>query len=96
MALARADGRAVVAVAVDDDLELAGVNDRVQLATVEADLRWRILETHMLAGVTMQDPTTVYVDAGVSWRAMSCWSPTSSCAAPPPSGRGASSGPAAR
>jgi bifunctional UDP-N-acetylglucosamine pyrophosphorylase/glucosamine-1-phosphate N-acetyltransferase len=65
VALARADGRAVVAVEVEDDLELAGVNDRVQLATVEADLRWRILETHMLAGVTMQDPTTVYVDAQV-------------------------------
>ncbi len=65
VALARADGRAVVAVDVADDLELAGVNDRVQLATVEADLRWRILETHMLAGVTMQDPATVYVDAQV-------------------------------
>ncbi|HXR27548.1 MAG TPA: bifunctional UDP-N-acetylglucosamine diphosphorylase/glucosamine-1-phosphate N-acetyltransferase GlmU [Candidatus Baltobacteraceae bacterium] len=65
VALARADGRAVVAVDVEDDLELAGVNDRVQLATVEADLRWRILEAHMLAGVTMQDPTTVYVDAQV-------------------------------
>ena len=65
VALARADGRAVVAVEVEDDLELAGINDRVQLATVEADLRWRILETHMLAGVTMQDPTTVYVEARV-------------------------------
>lgn len=65
VAQARADGRAVVAVAVEDDLELAGVNDRVQLATVEADLRWRILEAHLLAGVTMQDPTTVYVDAQV-------------------------------
>lgn len=65
VALARADGRHVAAVAVDDELELAGVNDRVQLATVEADLRWRILEAHLLAGVTMQDPTTVYVDAQV-------------------------------
>ncbi len=65
VALARADRRRVAAVAVDDELELAGVNDRVQLATVEADLRWRILERHLLAGVTMQDPTTVYVDAQV-------------------------------
>lgn len=65
VALARADGRAVVGLPVEDDLELAGINDRVQLATVEADLRWRILEAHLLAGVTMQDPTTVYLDAGV-------------------------------
>jgi bifunctional UDP-N-acetylglucosamine pyrophosphorylase / glucosamine-1-phosphate N-acetyltransferase len=65
VALARADRRGVAAVAVEDELELAGVNDRVQLATVEADLRWRILERHLLAGVTMQDPTTVYVDAQV-------------------------------
>ena len=65
VAQARADGRAVVAVEVEDDLELAGVNDRVQLATVEADMRWRILESHLLAGVTMQDPTTVYVDTQV-------------------------------
>ncbi|HTS14388.1 MAG TPA: bifunctional UDP-N-acetylglucosamine diphosphorylase/glucosamine-1-phosphate N-acetyltransferase GlmU [Candidatus Sulfotelmatobacter sp.] len=65
VALARADGRGVVAVPVEDDVELAGVNDRVQLATAEADLRWRILERHLLAGVTMQDPTTVYVDDAV-------------------------------
>jgi bifunctional UDP-N-acetylglucosamine pyrophosphorylase / glucosamine-1-phosphate N-acetyltransferase len=65
VAQARADGRTVVAVEVADDLELAGVNDRVQLAAVEAELRWRILESHMLAGVTMHDPTTVYIDAQV-------------------------------
>ncbi|MFI5292953.1 MAG: bifunctional UDP-N-acetylglucosamine diphosphorylase/glucosamine-1-phosphate N-acetyltransferase GlmU, partial [Candidatus Limnocylindrales bacterium] len=65
VALARADGRRVVPVEIDDEMELAGVNDRVQLATLEADLRWRILERHLLAGVTMQDPTTTFVDAGV-------------------------------
>ncbi len=65
VALARADGRRVVPVEIDDEMELAGVNDRVQLATLEADLRWRILERHLLAGVTMQDPTTTFVDADV-------------------------------
>jgi bifunctional UDP-N-acetylglucosamine pyrophosphorylase / glucosamine-1-phosphate N-acetyltransferase len=63
--LARADGRRVVPVEVDDEMELAGVNDRVQLATLEADLRWRILERHLLAGVTMEDPATTFVDADV-------------------------------
>ncbi|MGZ6294356.1 MAG: bifunctional UDP-N-acetylglucosamine diphosphorylase/glucosamine-1-phosphate N-acetyltransferase GlmU [Candidatus Limnocylindrales bacterium] len=63
--LARADGRLVDAYEVDEAIELFGINDRVQLATAEADLRWRILEGHLLAGVTMVDPSTVYVDADV-------------------------------
>jgi bifunctional UDP-N-acetylglucosamine pyrophosphorylase/glucosamine-1-phosphate N-acetyltransferase len=65
VALARADGRAVTALEVEDEMELAGINDRVQLATVEADMRWRILEGHLLAGVSMEDPTTVFIDATV-------------------------------
>ncbi|MFI5255288.1 MAG: DapH/DapD/GlmU-related protein, partial [Candidatus Limnocylindrales bacterium] len=65
VALARADGRLVTALAVEDEAELAGINDRVQLATAEADLRWRILEGHLLAGVTMEDPTTVFIDSTV-------------------------------
>ena len=65
VALARSDGRKVTALEVEDEMELAGINDRVQLATAEADLRWRILEGHLLAGVTMQDPTTVFIDAVV-------------------------------
>jgi bifunctional UDP-N-acetylglucosamine pyrophosphorylase/glucosamine-1-phosphate N-acetyltransferase len=65
VALARADGRAVTTLEVEDEAELAGINDRVQLATAEADLRWRILEGHLLAGVTMEDPTTVFIDATV-------------------------------
>lgn len=65
VALARADGRRVTAYELEDDLELLGVDDRVQLATAEAELRWRILERHLLAGVTMHDPTSVHVDASV-------------------------------
>ncbi len=65
VALARADARGVSACEIEDAMELHGINDRVQLATAEADLRWRILERHLLAGVTMHDPTTVYVDAEV-------------------------------
>ncbi len=59
--LARADGRRVTAYALDDELEALGVDDRVQLATAEAELRWRITERHMLAGVTVEDPLAVYV-----------------------------------
>lgn len=63
--LARADQRRVTAYELEDDLELLGVDDRVQLATAEAEMRWRILERHLLAGVTMHDPTSVHVDASV-------------------------------
>ncbi len=45
--------------------ETAGVNDRVQLAEAEAILRQRILTDLMYAGVTIEDPASTYVDAGV-------------------------------
>jgi bifunctional UDP-N-acetylglucosamine pyrophosphorylase/glucosamine-1-phosphate N-acetyltransferase len=43
-----------------------GVNDRAQLATVAQLLRRRILQDLMVAGVTVIDPATTYVDADVS------------------------------
>ncbi len=63
--LARQDGRLVVALTVDDDGRLLGINDRAELAQAEWDLRTRINAGHMLAGVTMRDPSTVYLDATV-------------------------------
>ena len=41
------------------------MNDRVALAEVRTLLQRRILEAHMLSGVTVIDPATTYVDAGV-------------------------------
>ncbi len=63
--LARSDRRPVVALDVDDDGSLIGVNDRLQLAAAERDLRFRINERHMLAGVTFLDPASAHVDASV-------------------------------
>jgi len=55
-----------VAAHVADDLAVTmGVNDRVDLAAVEAEARRRILEAHMLAGVTVVDPRSTWVDADV-------------------------------
>jgi bifunctional UDP-N-acetylglucosamine pyrophosphorylase / glucosamine-1-phosphate N-acetyltransferase len=65
VALAREDGRIVSAVGFDDDGSLDGINDRSQLAQAEWALRVRINEAHMREGVTMRDPSTVYVDWGV-------------------------------
>jgi bifunctional UDP-N-acetylglucosamine pyrophosphorylase/glucosamine-1-phosphate N-acetyltransferase len=59
-------GRRVEAVRVADPREVAGVNDRRQLAGLEAVLRTRTLETLMTAGVTVVDPAATYVDATVS------------------------------
>ncbi len=49
----------------DDVGVTMGVNDRVDLAAVEAEARRRILEAHMRAGVTVVDPASTWVDAGV-------------------------------
>ena len=65
IAAARADGRIVAAVEVEDDGRLLGINDRAQLARAEWDLRVEINERWMQAGVTMVDPSTVYLDHGV-------------------------------
>jgi len=63
--LAREDGRIVSAVGFDDDGTFDGINDRSQLAQAEWALRVRLNERHMRAGVTMRDPSTVYLDWSV-------------------------------
>jgi bifunctional UDP-N-acetylglucosamine pyrophosphorylase/glucosamine-1-phosphate N-acetyltransferase len=42
-----------------------GVNTRADLAAVEAEARLRILREHMLAGVTVVDPGSTWIDAEV-------------------------------
>jgi bifunctional UDP-N-acetylglucosamine pyrophosphorylase/glucosamine-1-phosphate N-acetyltransferase len=59
---ANEDGAGVTAVVVEDDGRLLGINDRLQLADAEGDLRAEINERHLLAGVTMQDPSTAYIE----------------------------------
>ncbi len=43
--------------------ETLGVNNRVQLAVAEATLRRRLLERWMMSGVTVPDPSSVYIDS---------------------------------
>jgi bifunctional UDP-N-acetylglucosamine pyrophosphorylase / glucosamine-1-phosphate N-acetyltransferase len=59
-------GHNVGSVVVEDPIEVAGVNDRAQLAVAEAELRDRINERWMRRGVTMWDPQTTYVDVDVT------------------------------
>jgi bifunctional UDP-N-acetylglucosamine pyrophosphorylase / glucosamine-1-phosphate N-acetyltransferase len=64
--LLAAGGRRVEAVSTDDPREVLGVNSRVDLAEVGRILRERILIDLMLSGVTITDPVSTYVDAGVT------------------------------
>jgi bifunctional UDP-N-acetylglucosamine pyrophosphorylase/glucosamine-1-phosphate N-acetyltransferase len=48
-----------------DARETLGVNTRVELAAAAAVLRARINEQHMLAGVTIVDPETTWIEADV-------------------------------
>jgi bifunctional UDP-N-acetylglucosamine pyrophosphorylase/glucosamine-1-phosphate N-acetyltransferase len=57
-------GRAKPVVGLEE--ELAGVNDRAQLADVGDVLRHRILTSLMRSGVTVVDPSTTWVDATVT------------------------------
>ena len=61
----RASGHTVAAHLADDPAVTMGINNRVDLAAVEAEGRRRLLESHMLAGVTVVDPGSTWVDAGV-------------------------------
>jgi bifunctional UDP-N-acetylglucosamine pyrophosphorylase/glucosamine-1-phosphate N-acetyltransferase len=63
---ALASGRRVEAVAAGDSVEVLGVNSRRDLALVESAMRTRLLEGLMDAGVTVVDPQTTYVHAGVA------------------------------
>jgi bifunctional UDP-N-acetylglucosamine pyrophosphorylase/glucosamine-1-phosphate N-acetyltransferase len=59
------DNLPVQAVLHDDFSETIGINTRVHLSEAEAVLRARINREHMLNGVSMTDPASTYIDAGV-------------------------------
>ncbi|MDY0291122.1 MAG: bifunctional UDP-N-acetylglucosamine diphosphorylase/glucosamine-1-phosphate N-acetyltransferase GlmU [Desulfuromonadaceae bacterium] len=65
ISLAATAGLNVSSAVLDDVAESMGVNDRVQLACACTQMRSRINREHMLAGVSMEDPTSTYIDAGV-------------------------------
>jgi bifunctional UDP-N-acetylglucosamine pyrophosphorylase / glucosamine-1-phosphate N-acetyltransferase len=60
------EGEVVSAYQTGDFDETLGVNDRVALSQAETTMKKRINEQHMRNGVTIQDPSNTYIDAGVS------------------------------
>jgi bifunctional UDP-N-acetylglucosamine pyrophosphorylase/glucosamine-1-phosphate N-acetyltransferase len=62
------DGELVTAHEGDSE-EVEGVNTRIELADAGATLRDRINEEHMLAGVTIVDPATTWIEPSVELEA---------------------------
>jgi bifunctional UDP-N-acetylglucosamine pyrophosphorylase / glucosamine-1-phosphate N-acetyltransferase len=60
-----ADGETVAVHTAGDPFEVEGINTRAELALAAEALRDRINEAHMLAGVTIVDPASTWIDAGV-------------------------------
>ncbi|HEX7428618.1 MAG TPA: bifunctional UDP-N-acetylglucosamine diphosphorylase/glucosamine-1-phosphate N-acetyltransferase GlmU, partial [Mycobacterium sp.] len=66
ISIIRQDGQIVRAKHVDDAALVAGINDRVQLAELAAELNRRIVAAHQRAGVTIVDPATTWIDVDVT------------------------------
>ena len=93
IAHAVAAGRRVGARVLDDYLQTEGVNDRVQLAAMAAELNRRILRRAMLDGVTIVDPTTTWIHDGVDLAEDVTLLPNTSLEGATSIGRGATIGP---
>jgi bifunctional UDP-N-acetylglucosamine pyrophosphorylase/glucosamine-1-phosphate N-acetyltransferase len=65
LAILRERGDRVATVAASDPAVALGVNDRADLAVVRAEAQRRIHERHMLAGVTIVQPSSTTIDVAV-------------------------------
>ncbi|HXF75979.1 MAG TPA: bifunctional UDP-N-acetylglucosamine diphosphorylase/glucosamine-1-phosphate N-acetyltransferase GlmU [Methylomirabilota bacterium] len=59
-------GKTIETLEAEDARETMGVNTREELAFMEKNLRRKINQKWMLAGVTLKDPETTYIDEGVT------------------------------
>jgi bifunctional UDP-N-acetylglucosamine pyrophosphorylase/glucosamine-1-phosphate N-acetyltransferase len=64
--IAVSENLSVQALNLDDMQEIIGVNNRIHLAEATAVLQKRINHELMLAGVTIIDPSTTYIEPGVA------------------------------
>jgi bifunctional UDP-N-acetylglucosamine pyrophosphorylase/glucosamine-1-phosphate N-acetyltransferase len=65
LAVTRRSGGTVAAMVTDDAWQTEGVNDRVQLSAMNAEMNRRILHRWMRSGVTILDPASTWVQASV-------------------------------
>ncbi len=66
VAIARERERGVAAYVLDDVWQTEGVNDKVQLARLGAELNRRTVEAAMREGAIVRDPATTWIDTTVS------------------------------
>jgi bifunctional UDP-N-acetylglucosamine pyrophosphorylase/glucosamine-1-phosphate N-acetyltransferase len=86
-------GKTVAAFKADDPDAPVGINTRADLARAGAVLRDRINEHHMLAGVTLIDPKTTWIDPSVELEPESVVHPFTVLSGDTRVGRGAEIGP---
>ena len=63
--MAAKEGKQIASVRVDDPEELIGINNRIDLADTSKILRQRINREWMLAGVSILDPESTYIEPDV-------------------------------
>jgi bifunctional UDP-N-acetylglucosamine pyrophosphorylase/glucosamine-1-phosphate N-acetyltransferase len=61
-----ADGKRGAVYRAADPIVGLGINNRAELAQAASELRGRLLEQHMLAGVTILDPATTWIEEAVA------------------------------
>ncbi|MEJ5927537.1 bifunctional UDP-N-acetylglucosamine diphosphorylase/glucosamine-1-phosphate N-acetyltransferase GlmU [Corynebacterium sp. H128] len=65
VSIARRQGKIVRGHMLDDAMLIAGVNDRVQLAAMNAEMNVRLRDAAMRGGATLIDPATTFIDVDV-------------------------------
>ena len=65
ISLIKSSGQVAVAIQSNDFTETLGINDRAQLAECAAIMRDRLNDEYMRNGVSIIDPVTTWIDAGV-------------------------------
>jgi bifunctional UDP-N-acetylglucosamine pyrophosphorylase/glucosamine-1-phosphate N-acetyltransferase len=88
-----ADGHTVAGYRHDDPTVALGINTRADLAAAAALLRDRINLAHMLAGVTIVDPASTWIEPGVTIEADACIEPFTVLRGTTSIGAGATVGP---
>ncbi|MEV0123443.1 bifunctional UDP-N-acetylglucosamine diphosphorylase/glucosamine-1-phosphate N-acetyltransferase GlmU [Streptomyces sp. NPDC050703] len=96
LGILREAGHWVGAAVADDHEEIAGINNRVQLAQARRTLNDRLLTEAMLAGVTVVDPASTWVDATVVFERDAVVHPGTQLHGSTSLGRGAEVGPNTR
>lgn len=66
--IARAEQIAVEAIIVNDNFEVYGINNKLQLATVEREYQRRKIEQLMLAGLTVKDAQRIDIRGNLSFK----------------------------